>query len=283
MKRFISVLLAVLMVLSLSACEARENKIAQEKAAKVDEMIYNLGTITINSRIPIEKAEAAYEALDERAKGFVTRHQELVDARTEFLSIRRQTIVDRVEEAKAKFEETLDARAYFLTLYDTRKDCHEGEFDVVDDAVKAAEELCYPGTHFIKLQKVMEKGGITVNEGNVATYTNDLGSFTAYFTEGGQIFGDLSEVSEVVGYTFDNTAYGSAKDGSVVWGEAARLYSEHLGAYNMKQADITWGDATKIGQSGIIYVDDRGNELQFMFTNNAYSYYYQLLLKTVSE
>ena len=99
MKRFISVLLAVLMVLSLSACEARENKIAQEKAAKVDEMIYNLGTITINSRIPIEKAEAAYEALDERAKGFVTRHQELVDARTEFLSIRRQTIVDRVEEA----------------------------------------------------------------------------------------------------------------------------------------------------------------------------------------
>ena len=139
MKRFISVLLAVLMVLSLSACEARENKIAQEKAAKVDEMIYNLGTITINSRIPIEKAEAAYEALDERAKGFVTRHQELVDARTEFLSIRRQSIVDRVEEARAKFEETLDSRAYFLTLYDTRKDCHEGEFDVVDDAVKAAE------------------------------------------------------------------------------------------------------------------------------------------------
>ena len=283
MKRIISVLLAVLMVLSLCACEARENKIAQEKAAKVDEMIYNLGTITIYSRIPIEKAEAAYEALDERAKAMVTRHDELVEARKEFLRLRREGIIERVEAAKADFEKEYNARVYFLTLADIRKDCHENEFDVVDDAVKAAEELCYPGTHFIQLRKILEKNGTLVisKDGKTATYkeNENAKAVKALYAELDKAQGTLTGVSKHYVYRFTYSGSGNDKDASIVWGAASNQYSEHLALYNLIQKDLDWGISSQKGKSGLVYADELGNELQYTISNTSYSYYYQILIK----
>ena len=267
MKKIVCILLVLVMVLGLTGCAYLDEKYAAKEAevaaAKVQDMIYNLGNITIDSRIAIEKAEKAYNALNDRAKALVTNYQELVDARATFLKLRRQTIVDRVEATKAAFQESYNARVYFLTLYDTRKDCHEGEFDVVDD----------------DLLKVLEKDGtITTADGKTYTYTEAGKTHKAAFSQPNKAQGEQFGVSAFYVYDFKITGKNN-KDASKVWGAVSNVYSKHLALYTMKEKTIDWGLKDDKGKYGIVYADDLGNELQFSLSNTSTEYFYQIMIK----
>ena len=285
MKKLVCLLLILAMALSFAGCSFIDDKIEEKEdqaaAAKVMEKIMDLGTITIESRIPIEKAEKAYNALSEKAKALVTNYQDLVEARKTFLALRRQAIVDRVEEAKKAFEESYNTRVYFLTLADIRKDCHEGEFDVVDDAVKEAEAMCYEGTHFIDFVKYLElEGSIKTTDGKTYSYKapEDGKTYKATFAKITEAYGVLKNVSFFHNYRFRITGSNNT-DAAKVWGAASELYAAHLRQYIMKEEKLDWGLAEEIGKYDIVYADDLGNEIKAVFNFEGANYYYQLIFK----
>ena len=290
MKKVLCLLLILAMAFSFAGCsyidEKFEAKEAEAAAAKVVEKIYDLGTITIDSRIAIEKAEKAYNALSDRAKALVTNYQDLVDARAEFLKIRRQAIVDRVEEAKAAFEESYNTRVYFLTLADIRKDCHEGEFDVVDDAVKEGEALCYEGTHFITFQNLLKhEGSITLSEdGKTYSYKNpeDKKTYKATFAEIKTAQGEMFNVSFFHVYRFKLTK-STNRDAAKVWGVASEIYAAHLRLYSMKEKKLNWGLTEEKNKYWHVYADDLGNEIQVSYNAEQPNYYYQLMFKLADQ
>ena len=109
LKRIIAFSLAIALVLSLAAC-------GKSKAAKsMDEMITNLGEITLDSIGQIEIAEEVYAALPEEDKADVENHAALVAARETYEKLHQQAIEDAfLDQICGKWVGIIDADVYQL-------------------------------------------------------------------------------------------------------------------------------------------------------------------------
>ena len=94
MKRFVSVLLALVMVLSLTACGK------SEKAKIVDEMILEIGTVTLNSEAKISAAEKAMNILSDEDRKDLDNEALLIKARSDYDQLKKEK-----EEADAQAAE----------------------------------------------------------------------------------------------------------------------------------------------------------------------------------
>ncbi len=74
MKKILTLILALAILLSLSACKSSEVK-------AVEELIFQIGEVTVDSESAIIKAEKAYDSLPEKDKEKVSNYNLLVDAR----------------------------------------------------------------------------------------------------------------------------------------------------------------------------------------------------------
>lgn len=83
-----------------------ENKIIQLKDAKnVINLIESIGTVTLDSKDKIDKANSAYEDLPEETRQYVTNYQKLTNASNEFNQLKLKEEQKKAEEEKAKEKE----------------------------------------------------------------------------------------------------------------------------------------------------------------------------------
>lgn len=123
-------------------------KDAAGKAAEVDKLIGEIGTVTLNSGDAIAKAEAAYDALDDNGKYYVTKLDELRAARAEYdalaaakaADIAAADAVDKLIEAIGTVTDASgDAIKAAREAYDALSDSAKG-YVTKADALKAAED-----------------------------------------------------------------------------------------------------------------------------------------------
>ena len=103
MKKFIALLLAVLISLSLCACGK------SEAAKTMDEMIANIGEVTLESEDAIVAAETMYAALTDEQKGELENYALLVSA--------RMTLDKLIEESIPTKEEMLETAKFVSVSY----------------------------------------------------------------------------------------------------------------------------------------------------------------------
>ncbi|MBQ8807743.1 MAG: hypothetical protein IJZ81_00365 [Clostridia bacterium] len=98
MKKFVTWTLLIALVLALTACgESAPTKSEETKskdAEKVEELISDIGEVTLESLEAIEKAEEAYDELSRKEKKQVEAYEDLEEA--------RETYEELVKEAEAK-------------------------------------------------------------------------------------------------------------------------------------------------------------------------------------
>ena len=119
MKRSISLLLAVLTVLSLCAC----GKIEEAKAA--DEKILQIGKVSVESSPEIEEARQLVDALDEKERASLENHQLLLEAESAYDALKAQEVTDAIEKLRdvnvPDAEEVDAARKMYSELTEAQK------------------------------------------------------------------------------------------------------------------------------------------------------------------
>ena len=120
MKKFIALLLAAVMCLSLVACGK------SEAAKTMDEMIEGIGNVTLESEEAIAAAEKMYEALTEEQKSELDNYALLVAARAE---------LDKLIEESIPTKEEMLAIAEEYSSSDIQNDS-------IENIVKAKQKYC---------------------------------------------------------------------------------------------------------------------------------------------
>lgn len=119
MKRSISLLLAVLTVLSLCACGKSE----QVKA--VDEKIMQIGKVSVESLPEIEEARELVDALDEKERASLENYQLLLEAESAYDALKAQEVTDAIEKLRdvnvPDADEVNAARTMYSELTEAQK------------------------------------------------------------------------------------------------------------------------------------------------------------------
>ncbi len=91
MKKILAFVFSIMVIMSLSACGKSEAAIACEEA------IQAVGTVTLDSKKALEKAETAYNALSDEEKGQISEaSKQLAEFRKEYNVLSAQDLVDKI-------------------------------------------------------------------------------------------------------------------------------------------------------------------------------------------
>lgn len=169
MKRIIALVLLLAVFLSMSGCKG-------SKVQLVEELIFQIGEVTVDSEPAIVKAEVAYNSLSEKDKAKVDNYDILVAARNsiEVVEINIDNVDDyfKVEETVDDFEYTEDyfvtsASAKYTIRISKKADCRvkkvsfnlgllawDDNWESYDDLeqVTLSEDGDYEGTFHVKLK-----------------------------------------------------------------------------------------------------------------------------------
>ncbi len=274
MKKCICLLLAVLLAVSFASCTKQPDpyEVAGEEMSN---QIAALGEITLQSRVAIEKAERAYNALDPEIKEYVTNWYDIILAKEAYKQCRIRRIEEKVQAAQAEFDETWSTWNLFYTLRDILKDCHPDEEYIVNEAIAKNEEMCFDGTHFIHFDKILEADErFTTDDPNVIHFTlNDRWYHPAWnkiyepytVREDGQSYYRLYFVSEWA---------------APVWGTVQQILDNHLELYQKEEIVIEgWGPASKQGVKTMVAVDDMGNMLCSNDWRSGSEFFFEIYIK----
>ena len=150
--RYFILITFLLLITMLGGCGVNEN------AAVVDELITNIGQVTLDAEDSIIEAEQAYNSLNRWDKMYVKNHQNLVDARETYNRIEEvSTLIQNLESvtisseadmiqaesayAALSFEEQQAIQNYDLLI--EAKNCYESlrRIDAVEKAIAATSEI----------------------------------------------------------------------------------------------------------------------------------------------
>ena len=264
------------MIFSLAACTTPKQQETAAKASLVEQQIASFGEITLQSRVAIEKAERAYNALDLDAKELVPNWYNIILAKEAYKQLRIQRIEDKVQAAQDAFDQTHSTWNLFYTLRDIIKDCHPDEEYIVKDAIAANEALCFEGTHFINFSNVLE-----ADERIVLDETNGI----MEYHDGDQTFSTFYAIAydpyvpgerDVASYLIWFGQWGVAN----VWGAVNRTLDEHMHLYKETVAVLDdWGPEEKRGRDTVIYEDDLGSKLCYKLWSSGVNFYLQIYIK----
>ena len=132
-------IIAVLL-LTVTACKGSEAK-------KVDRLIRDIGTVTVESKESIETAADAYNELSDEEKGLVTEYEHLQDARKKY----RECLLDALEkdDLLSQVEATVSAT---MSNYSPKFTLNREErvlyFEVTSDQYSKDAVLFYPGLSY---------------------------------------------------------------------------------------------------------------------------------------
>lgn len=193
MKKVISIVLALLMVLSLSACGKSEDVVI------VEGFINDIGTVTLDSGDAIEKALHAYSMLSDKEKSKVENYNLLIDADYAYSKLLEEQAAQTdtlIVDARALFENDLNVTGALELLNTARETATKDQLNEIDTLTAEIEEVCYPGTHFIMFENVTDLD-INLAASN-ATDALDIYLYTADCSVGG--FTDYFYTDKVTGY-----------------------------------------------------------------------------------
>ena len=151
MKRIVALVLALIFLLSLSACGKKKS----DAAVSVDNMIQAIGAVTLDSEAKILEAENEYDKLSDKEKSQVEYYQILVDSRSQYEILveekkkAEQEIQYQIEEAYKALEDLDMKKAYELAI-----NLPEDYKDEADKIIKKVDSMCYKDTFFAKLENV---------------------------------------------------------------------------------------------------------------------------------
>lgn len=154
MKKTISMILTLVLCLSLCACGK------SEAAEMVDSMILAIGEVTLSSESAIIAAENAYDQLTDKDKGSVEKLVVLMEARTTYdnlvqeamkLATEMDQIIHQAREAWATYDITAT-----LALLDSVTAVTTAQEAEITAFYAEIEESCYAGTHFVKLEYLLD-------------------------------------------------------------------------------------------------------------------------------
>ena len=277
MKKLMCLLLAVLMAASLAACTTRQDILAAN-AQVITDQIEALGEITLQSRVAIEKAERAYNALDLKTKELVPNWYDIIQAKAAYQQLRIERIEGKVQAAQEEFDATWNTWNLFYTLRDIIKDCHPDEEYIVKDAIAKNEELCFDGTHFVNFDNLLFS--------DERIHLDEVNDVIVYNTEGVICYCYWSRLYEPYTVREDGQTcyvlYFGADGAYNAWGVATETLNKHLGMYQEKEVVITdWGPGSKRGAETIVYEDDLGNQLCYTSWRTGVHFYLEIFIKPV--
>ena len=279
MKKLTCLLLAVLLIASLAACTTKKDQETAAKASLVEQQINMFGEITLQSRVAIEKAEKAYNALDLDARELVPNWYDIITAKAAYQKLRIERIEGRVQAAQEEFDATWNTWNLFYTLRDIIKDCHPDEEYIVKDAIAKNEELCFEGTHFINFDNILkadERFKIFEENPDVMICTIDGIQYFALWVTGYEPYTVRED-----GQSYYVLYFGTG-GASTAWGVATKDLMEHLDMYQMEEGVIEgWGPEDKQGIETILYSDDLGSKLCVANWSTGDNYYLQIFIKPV--
>lgn len=142
------VMLIAAMMLSLTACKSEETK-------NVEDMIDELGTISLESESAISAAEAAYRALSEEDQADVDNISTLLSARDKHNVLIIDSVEDAIEFIGAVSLDSNDPIAAAWELYDTLPNDLKNQVDNFDVLEAATDELAQAVMKQIKDVKLM--------------------------------------------------------------------------------------------------------------------------------
>ena len=151
MKKYVVVLLALLVCLSLTACKSDE-------AQAVDDLIAAIGEVTLESREAIETAEEAYDDLIEKYAEQVELLDDLEDARKEYDKLAKK----EAERIAAENKRIYELRTQAGELDDIIEDI--GEVTVDSGEVIAAARAAYDAASAEVLEYVAKRNRLTAAE-----------------------------------------------------------------------------------------------------------------------
>lgn len=258
MKKILSLALALVLCLSLCACKS-------EAAQTVDDLILAIGTVTLDSEDAIKKAELAYELLSVKDSSKVENLSTLLDARLTYDALVEEAIRKQEELVKAvdaqiadawDLLELLDVSAT-LELLDTIDPMNEDQQSQIEDIHARIEEICFPGTHFVMPDVVLDlnSDGEYTGAGYTATVTHDATDLTNAFSF--HLYGLFGK------HGFDI--------GNVYWDYLNANYdrvddienSEYWGKWAIEDGELRYPHATQVR------VDDMGNLLTWFLHGNS--------------
>lgn len=179
-------------------------------------------------------------------------------------------------EAITTFEKNPNVGATIAALKDLRESASSEQQKKIDRAIEDLEELCYPGTHFLKLESLADHsytlltlGGTFERDGQAYVYTDQNGNKTV---ENFSVFSDSKKdpILNGLSYVVLGEFYAYAVDMSVngaAYGASWNAYSDYLHNYfEEKKEKPNWGPASgdmlPWGKTeSLIWTDDLGNQL----------------------
>lgn len=132
--------IVAVLLLTATACKGSEAK-------KVDRLIRDIGTVTVESKESIETAAEAYNELSDEEKDLVTEYEHLQDARKEY----RECLLDALEndDLLSQVEATVSAT---MSNYSPKFTLNREErvlyFEVTSDQDSTDAVLFYPGLSY---------------------------------------------------------------------------------------------------------------------------------------
>lgn len=134
MKKFVLLLLVMVMVFTLTACGK------SEAAQSVDDMISSLEAVDENSRAAIEEAEAAYNALSDKEKQSLDNYAHLEEVRSTFDELMANQVVTAISWIGLVTENSWNDIQNARQMYDSLTDVEQTLVSNYSDLIAAEEQ-----------------------------------------------------------------------------------------------------------------------------------------------